>query len=894
VRNATRAALALALLWVASATGQPPKGPKVPPLVAQEQPAKPPAWPAGYSVRWPLRLIGDPTKQTAQTVLASVPTCGRLKPDASDIVVQAASGELLPCTVVSHDPAGDTIVQFQRKGNELWYWACGGNPNAAPQAKYEPKEGLTLELRAWAGDDIASWASVRDGLKKSQTVVGNALVAEVMQNGNPGNWEKPYQFAASYRGALDIKKDGTYRFFVNADDASFLFIDGFKVCERPGANQYIHRTKQKELLEKCGKIDLKAGAHSIEVHHVVGNNTKSMGVCALLWQPEGEALFTFMPRTAFAPPLYARATHAEAVNGSAPVVFSHGIDDVLLSGAVKVYLVRFEAHGDIKEPDKCVWDFGDGTTGTGRSVVHAYFSLGDRTVALTAPGVAPCKRRVDVWSSNVVCSPFSLAKAVRSISASDWKKPGHEYARQVLAFLEVCEQPNRWPLVDEVAAFLLTKDGLELEDRTRLAISRIEALAALGKPQDALKLAAEAEKAVAKVPSLLIAVRLAAAAVHQYQLKDAPAASKLYKEMLDEYKRVEHPNLRIAAVRWGDLHAEAGDIPKASEAYRLAATLGGEKFAKTAQVDAVTRGAQLRIAEQRLRAGDIRQCRQLLEQIELNFPEQKLEGHYRYLRAEADRHGGHYEEAIRGYEVIARLPQWAGYRSRAVHGIADANYRLGALDKSLEWYNALKTTFADYYEKEKLAEVVKLITARQERVKAAKAKGEKVAAFTEGYEAGLEPGEPDTQVNFPISRGFGMQGDHVGVLEAPLAMTVFTYIRPIPDVNTGGTYWVEFWYRDQANSINRVNQQALYGWIAGAGLPNPHVPAVGPIYTERTFGQWRKAGFKAKGPLAADGHLRIHVMNAMGYMEIDAISVRPVSDRENDSLTGFLEGTEAP
>ena len=39
------------------------------------------------------------------------------------------------------------------------------------------------------------------------------------------------KFAASYRGHLLIRKEGTYRFLLNADDASFLFIDGFKVFE---------------------------------------------------------------------------------------------------------------------------------------------------------------------------------------------------------------------------------------------------------------------------------------------------------------------------------------------------------------------------------------------------------------------------------------------------------------------------------------------------------------------------------------------------------------------------------------------------------------------------------------------------------------------------------------
>src|SRR5262249_56766608 len=113
------------------------------------------------------------------------------------------------------------------------------------------------------------------------------------------------------------------------------------------------------------------------------------------------------------------------------------------------------------------------------------------------------------------------------------------------------------------------------------------------------------------------------------------AASCIYKAILDEHKRVEHPNLRVAAIRWGDLFAETGDLVRAAETYRVAATLGGEKFSGTAS-DA-SRGALLRIAEQKLRAGDIHATRQLLEKLELEYPGRRLDGLYCFLRAESDR-----------------------------------------------------------------------------------------------------------------------------------------------------------------------------------------------------------------------------------------------------------------
>ena len=118
-----------------------------------------PAWLEGFQVRWFVRIGGDAYTQTAQTVLVSLPTGGWLKPDASDLEVQAGTGKLLPFIVLSHDPTGETVIQFQRNGADPWYWVYGLNPKipAKPApVKVDPvfHEGLTLELRDWVGDGL--------------------------------------------------------------------------------------------------------------------------------------------------------------------------------------------------------------------------------------------------------------------------------------------------------------------------------------------------------------------------------------------------------------------------------------------------------------------------------------------------------------------------------------------------------------------------------------------------------------------------------------------------------------------------------------------------------------------------------------------------------------------
>jgi tetratricopeptide (TPR) repeat protein len=893
-------ALAFAGLLLATEAGRAAE-----PVVVYGLPPQSPAWLDGYRIRWPLRVTGDPAKQTAKTIIASLPTGGWLRPDASDVVVQTAAGQVVPVKVLSHDQAGETIIQFKRHGDDPWYWAYGVSAKPLPQLKINPAhpdpdlwEGLTVEVREWAGDDLSSWARVRAGLNKSDNVIGSALVAEVIQSANPVRPDESRRFAASYRGFLNIKKEGVYRFFVNSDDAAFLFIDGFRVCERVGANQFLTGTVK--LKDLGTNVNLKVVVHPFEVHHVVGDNRSDRGRCTLHWMPPGQAKYSYVPHTEFVQAVPARVAALEKAKGAPAAAFAFGNDDLLNTGTVKVYLVRFAAQGEAKGAGKLEWDFGDGTTGAGRSPTHVYFKSGDYLVTLkSAKGLPAFRRRVHVWPAPGETSPLSLGLAVKHLKAMPWQKMDLRRVRQMFAFLVVCEQPERWPLLEKVARFLLTQKGLDLQYRAQLSAALIEALANTGRAAEALKLAEKILPEFARVPSLKIQIQLTAGAVYQYQLKEPAKASKLYQAILDDNRRLEHPTLRQAAVRWGDLYTEAGDYARANRAYRLATTLGGAKFNTTASTDAVTRGALMRIAEQKLRAGSIAQSRQLLERLELEHPGRKLDGLYCFLRGEADRFAGRYEEALRNYEVLLKLPQWAGYRDRALFGIADSYYRMGRLEKALEWLEAIQKTFPSYYTKEKLADFQKLVRDRQARIEAARKEGRLASAFFKGYSTGFEPDEPEPfgqPLYFSIVRAPGMQGPHVGFLEAwpNFAADQYRYYRPLKNLTGQGTYWIELWYRVTLGVYNPLSTPHAHAWIGPATGDPVFTPTTTAVHFDlRTFGQWRKIGFKVKAPLAQDGRLLLMFRNIHGLMEIDALSIRPVSDRQNDSLLSFNEGSEA-
>lgn len=857
-------------------------------------PPQSPAWIDGFQVRWPIRVLGHASQLPSKTVLVSLPTGGWLKPDASDLVVQSANGKLLPAAVLSHHPFGETIVQFFRDGDENWYWIYGMRtagavvgPVVDPKKDATFHEGITMECREWKGDALDAWPKVREGLEKSPIVLANGIVSDVVQNTNPGRPDVPENFAVSYRGAMKIEKEGTYRFILNGDGATFLFINGFKVFERPGANRPVGGGKVSELDKVAGKVDLKPGVHYFEAFQAAGPNPQYQGTLALAWSPPGQTKFAFFPHTSIVPAMTARTAAAEFRPANPGVFFTCGLDDTFDVAGLKLFLMRFEAQGAIGDPEKLIWDMGDGTQRKGRSVVHCWFKEADLDVAVRGGSMPPFRRKFRVWAEPGSLSPYSLEDAVIALGEMDWKKLDVDRVRQIFSFLVSCEQPNRWPLLDKVASHLLEQKDLDLEAKSQLIVGRMEALANLGKATEALTLADQSMKDFAKVAPLAVRLQMAVAAIHQYRFKDYAASSKIYKKILDDNSRVEHPNLRLAAVRWGDLFAENGDLLRADETYRLAATLGGEKATGGGTTDASARGALLRIAEQKLKAGEIVATRQLLQKLELEFPGRRLDGLYCFLKAESDRLSGRYEEAMRSYEMIFKLPQWAGYKDRATFGIADAYFRMGNLGESKKWFAVLQDAFPKQFEEKKGGDLVKLIDRRLERTE--KDKRPPVAEMR----FAIEPDDPPwiQMTYFNVVRAPSMQGEHCLITPQPFVPATVDWFGKAENLVPGGTYQVDVWYRDllyvpppAPHQISFVTFNLIKEGEAGDG-----VGATGHIHRNVPHA-WHKTSMKLKVPMDQDFRFRFRINNVWGSMILDRLTIRLVGDRREDSLIEFLEG----
>lgn len=867
----------------------------------QESPAvEAPKWLPVYRIRYPLRVASENGVLTnnSQSIVARLPTGGWLRPDGGDVVVQSQSGKVVPTAVVSHHTTGDTLIQFKREGNELFYWAYAVSPDAPGATANIASEGMFAEFREWKGDVIDSWASVVTGLKKSDIVNGNAWVPYVAQNESPIRPDNPRNFATSFRGFLSITNSGYYRFMVNADDASFLFINNFKVFERTGSNI---RMKGRVDTNLWVGMKLDVGIYPIEIYQICGNNPSAEGFCTLLWMPPGALHPALVPSESIPQPLFAEVTGVEEFKGEQAAVFAFGVDDSLNSEGVTFYLAKFEAQGNIRDPSALQWDLGDGTTDTGRTVTHIYFKPGEYKVSLkSGPNMPSFTKMVYVWEGAAPTSPASLAIAAKILSGLNWSGWDIKQINTTFDFLMICEQPGRWPMIEKLARYLLDQPGADPERRVIYHTALMQAVAEQGRGVEAIKLMDKPLTEFTRLPSLEAQILMAGADINWKNLRDFTEASRLYEKLVTEHKSLGIPLVRQAAIHWGDLFTESGQIPEAADRYRLAQTLGGDKFKSTAQTDAIKMGAMLRVAEQKLRSGDVRESRKLLEQIEIEAPEQKLQGLYRFLRAEADRYAGRYEDAIRNYEVLIKLTQWSGFRDRAFFGIADCYYRMESFDKAIQWLDSVKESYPDYYRTAKVDEYRRVVDGRIQRLKAAKedknggTKEEVSDISIRNYVTGFEPEEktnPGRPDHFKFLPTLGMIGPYVGYIQGLPSISNFAYFKRLRNMRSNAYYWIEFWYREQEGYSNIGPPPTFTLTLQGAGNSTDADEGSKDIAISRTYGQWRKAGAKLKTPVTQDGLLKIDFLNVYGVIEIDGLKILAVSDRENDSLRSFIEGT---
>jgi tetratricopeptide (TPR) repeat protein len=851
------------------------------------------------------RLAAQPTTQVLAAANQALAAAVAAK-NAADGAVNEMNARVAAATTVKNDNEASLAklrpqlppIQKAADDSAAATVAAVADAQAKDKAYYdlahdiEPRlyrEGLTVEFREWAGDKLNGWPEVVDGLQQSDNVLGNAIVGEVLHDMNPFRRNDPRNFAASYRGYLQVDAPGFYSFFANGDDTSFLFINKYRVYSRSGTNAPI--SGRIPLYSVGADLQLEAGAHPFELHHVIGNTPDARGLQMLLWLPETANAWTWIKRENIRQALLAIPQGIEAADGKPLATFEFGMDDTVSADGLTLYLGHFGAQGQlVGAPAQLQWTFADGNTRTGGVIDHIFFKEGDQIVSLKShPSLPAFRRRVNIWMPPTPTSPLSLAKVVSILNDSDITKYSNATLADLFHFLQICEQPTRWPVMEKLCNHMLKQTGLDPQLREELYAQLMLANAQQGRGIASMKVLDTAMPEFDNLRALKAHLQIQTANVYRDELRNFAEADRLYGRVIEENARLRHPVVRRAAVEWGDMFMQAGDNTRAGESFRLARTLGTVGAGIGGDGDPVKRGALLRVAEQQLKQGNIRQTRRLLTRIEQEFPEQKLEGLYRYLRGEAQRYAGNYDLAVQDYEVLLNLAQWAGYRANAMFGIADSYYRMGDYPRAMEWFQSLEESFPAFIEAQQLGAYK---TNLQGRLTAA-SEGDttvKTPLFTaahDDFEPTTARTDNDAAAPVRVLPLNGIDGTHTVYLDARNGVTAQLPLVEMTNIPPQGSLWVEFWYRDHL-ALTPPGAHRYFD-VYALDQSNNAVDR-GVFYQRRTFGDWQKVVFPLKLPPTRDGRLKIVVRDQGGTLEIDGLRVMHVSDAQNTALRNFLEG----
>lgn len=785
----------------------------------------------------------------------------RSRLDASAAQAEAAQGELKTAVTGAHN-ASDAYTEAAIEHDPRLF-----------------QEGLTVEYRRWKHENLGSWPEVVKDLHEPGMIQGNAAVVRVLQNVNPFNRAQPRHYAVSYRGFLNIQKPGLYRFFVNGEDASFLFINGYLVTSRTGPNRLLFRGVKTYAIG--GTIELEVGIHPFQIHQVVGNTVSGSGQCTFMWMTPEATGWSFLPREALTESMTAVVTGIEAHDGRQLATFEHGMDSSLASDDVSLFLMRFQAKGLVHDPQDLVWNFGDGPTDGTTTVIHPFFGVGAREVSLRShPDLPPFRRRVSIWTPPTPTSPLALRRAVQALELLPIDALDTPRLYETFHFLNICRQPERWPVLERTCLALLKRDGLDIKTRALISTSLMQAMAQQGRASDALEMAEQFMARVGHIRTLRAMLLFQAAEINREVVRDEAFAEQLYVQIIEENQRLLHPIVRKTAITRGDMHLNAGDLPRAADAYRLATTLGGNSLFSGTNDNPVRRGGLLRIAEQQIKRGNLRQALRTMKRIESEYPQQKLEGMFRYLSGEADRLAGRYESALRHYEILLQLRQWRGYRGRAMQGIADTYFRMGRHASALEWMRDLKEEYPDFYQEQDLEQVRRTVETRL----AGDADDSR-----DPFSVMAIDFEPESIIfqDHHVMPGMGIDGPHTFLIHDTSETTTSLPVIPLRNLPSQGSLWLELWYRDRRGAPYKSGRRLEISIHVQKDRIHHQRVELDP-----TYGSWHKFETALPSPRTSEGSLSLTLYNRYGLIEIDGVKISHVSDRQNDALIQFIEGAD--
>jgi len=145
----------------------------------------------------------------------------------------------------------------------------------APGEAKDLKPGLLGEYYDM-GDAVEDFPNIPADKKPTIKLIDKQLNFESSSE-ELGNSKLADHFFARWTGVIRVPKDGKYKFYLESDDGSRLFIDNKQVIDNNGLHA---------MEEKDGEAELKAGDHPIKIE--MFENEGEVGI-KLSWEGAGQA-----------------------------------------------------------------------------------------------------------------------------------------------------------------------------------------------------------------------------------------------------------------------------------------------------------------------------------------------------------------------------------------------------------------------------------------------------------------------------------------------------------------------------------------------------------------------------------------------------------------------------
>jgi tetratricopeptide (TPR) repeat protein len=645
------------------------------------------------AAEWKVRRVVDaktdpPRNAGAEVAVCAFYTGGMAKPDGSDIRVAVRGRTPTPHRVLQVGP-GDLIrVAFAAVPGETRYYIYYGNPKAAPVEPVEICRGVLLESRRWSGGSVGGLQQVQEAWAKAPPL-GADFVNHVSFGFNPfADSDSPS--LNHYTGWFVAPAQGTYTLATSSDDDSWLLVEGKEVVSWPGGHGPVGDARHSK------SVTLAAGVHRLDYWHVNHGGTM-MAVAA--WRPPGADRFEPIPAKVFLPV-------AEAALVEMDLAGERLVADFLPENAgeswwpdryaIRMHFRNLSKAVSVQHGGRFDWDFGDGQTSTLTSPDHIYLSPGDYTVMLkcTRPAdSATFRTRVRVdrnWWKQTQGAIDPIRRYADEAARYDFAKLD---AAGLLAAVSLFDHEELDQAVAAAAAELVQRQGLDEAQVHQIGGALAEHLRKMGKGREAVLALRRLEDRL-KAPSHKAEAAVLAAEVLLADLRRYDDADKEFQRALKAYAASGAETvIRRIHIGLGDIARHRGQGDAARKAYAAAAAI---RVGSSAPNETAVRvGTLARYVEEYARERQWDWTFKFLDDWAWEFPTDRLQGHWSYLKASAlVARGDRAAALLEATDLLAANPTSA-YAVRLLLLAAECQVALGQPDKARL---LLQTAAEDYPE----------------------------------------------------------------------------------------------------------------------------------------------------------------------------------------------------